>query len=170
MFWLCWPAARGARAASGGRSNPLSTRSVSFEPRAVRLAAFGAAQKSGPVDSTRRDAATCPPAPPENPLRGSRPTWAVWAPRRRRPPDRSALLRFFDSQSNIAPPPAAAGAAPQPVGREGDDAGAHATVADALHRASIGPQLHHRTVASPGATRARETTAASQPTHATQLP
>ena len=30
---------------------PLSTRSVSFKPRAVRMAAFGAAQKSGPVDA-----------------------------------------------------------------------------------------------------------------------
>ena len=85
--------------------------------------------------------------PLKNPLRGSRPTWAVWAPRRRRPPDRSALCDFFDSQSNMglprhqrrpAPPP-------EPVGREGTTLGAHATVADALHVVGrqLGPQLHH---------------------------
>ena len=40
----------------------LSTRSVSFEPRAVRLAAFGAAQKSGPVDArTRTEGPKNPP-------------------------------------------------------------------------------------------------------------
>ena len=42
--------------------------------------------------------------PLKNPLRGSRPTSAVWAPRRRRPPDRSALCDFFDSQSNMGLP------------------------------------------------------------------
>ena len=41
---------------------PLSTRSVSFEPRAVRVAAFGAAQKSGPVERcTPHEGAKNPP-------------------------------------------------------------------------------------------------------------
>ena len=161
---------------------PLSTRSVSFEPRAVRMAALGARKKpSGrcavPARRPPKPAGTLRLAllrPLKNPLRGSRPTWAVWAPRRRRPPDRSALCDFFDSQSNMglprhqrrpAPPP-------EPVGREGTTLGAHATVADALHVVGrrLGPQLHHSNGGvPPGADQSqRRRSPPSQPTHATR--
>ena len=80
--------------------------------------------------------------PLKNPLRGSRPTSAVWAPRRRRPPDRSALCDFFDSQSNMGLPRHQRRPAPPPRARRprGDDAGCsrHRGGRAARRRASIG--------------------------------
>ena len=98
---------------SGYTLGPLRTRSVGLEPRAVRFGRVALRQKARPVDARHpHEGPKNPPGrcdfallrPLKNPLRGSRPTWAVWAPRRRRPPDRSALLRFFDSQSNMGLP------------------------------------------------------------------
>ena len=168
---------------SGYTLGPLRTRSVGLEPRAVRFGRVALRQKARPVDARHpHEGPKNPPGrcdfallrPLKNPLRGSRPTSAVWAPRRRRPPDRSALLRFFDSQSNMglprhqrrpAPPP-------EPVGREGTTLGAHATVADALHVVGrrLGPQLHHSNGGvPPGADQSqRRRSPPSQPTHATR--
>ena len=190
--WLCSSGAGRRRAArppparsqqSGYTLGPLRTRSVGLEPRAVRFGRVALRQKARPVDARHpHEGPKNPPGrcdfallrPLKNPLRGSRPTWAVWAPRRRRPPDRSALLRFFDSQSNMglprhqrrpAPPP-------EPVGREGTTLGAHATVADALHVVGrrLGPQLHHSNGGvPPGADQSqRRRSPPSQPTHATR--
>ena len=168
---------------SGYTLGPLRTRSVGLEPRAVRFGRVALRQKARPVDARHpHEGPKNPPGrcdfallrPLKNPLRGSRPTSAVWAPRRRRPPDRSALLRFFDSQSNMglprhqrrpAPPP-------EPVGREGTTLGAHATVADALHVVGrrLGPQLNHSNGGvPPGADQSqRRRSPPSQSTHATR--
>ena len=125
--WLCSSGAGRRRAArppparsqqSGYTLGPLRTRSVGLEPRAVRFGRVALRQKARPVDARHpHEGPKNPPGrcdfallrPLKNPLRGSRPTWAVWAPRRRRPPDRSALLRFFDSQSNMGLPATSGG-------------------------------------------------------------
>ena len=125
--WLCSSGAGRRRAArppparsqqSGYTLGPLRTRSVGLEPRAVRFGRVALRQKARPVDARHpHEGPKNPPGrcdfallrPLKNPLRGSRPTSAVWAPRRRRPPDRSALCDFFDSQSNMGLGPATSG-------------------------------------------------------------
>lgn len=157
--WLC-SSGVGRRRGRAAAARAVSAERVHTRTAQNEICGFGAAGgpygrvwRSAKVESGRCGAPARRPQKPagtlrlallrplKNPLRGSRPTWAVWAPRRRRPPDRSALLRFFDSQSNMGlPPPAAAGAAPRARRPRGDDAGCsrHRGGRAARRRASIG--------------------------------
>ena len=125
--WLCSSGA-GRRRGRAAAARAVSAERVHTRTAQNEICGFGAAGgpygrvwRSAKVESGRCGAPARRPQKPagtlrlallrplKNPLRGSRPTWAVWAPRRRRPPDRSALLRFFDSQSNMGLPATSGG-------------------------------------------------------------
>ena len=123
LFLRCWTATRRAAAARAVSAERVHTRTAQNEICGFGAAGgpYGRVWRSAKVESGRCGAPARRPQKPagtlrlallrplKNPLRGSRPTWAVWAPRRRRPPDRSALLRFFDSQSNMGLPATSGG-------------------------------------------------------------